>query len=143
MKINRSTNVPKGCKESIIAFYEKPLSQGGLSARIIGRIEKYEKRRAFIGIISNAVISISSIAVVGVAGFSIVSTLQSTGFFEYTNISFVSDSIASGAFVDLCALVIESMPGVAIAIFVASLAFSISSVFGLVRFTKARARLVA
>jgi hypothetical protein len=143
MNNNRNTSVVKECKESIIALYEKPLSRDGLSSRITNRIEKYERKRALVGIVSNAFISISSIAVAFTVGASIVSTLQSSGFFEYTNTTFVSDIVSSGAFTDSFALVIENMPGVAIALFVVSLALSVWSIVGLVRFTQACVRLSA
>lgn len=137
MSKTRTTDMQKRFRDTAASLYETQ-PRPGLSSRVSLRIEKYERRRVLVGIVSSASASIVSFVVAFVAVSSVVSTLKLAGFFEYMDISIMKDVLSSGALADIFSIVIESVPGYMFAGFVASTALFIGSVIGTVGFTRAR-----
>jgi len=137
MNKTRTTNMQKRFRDTLISSYETQ-PRPGLSNRVSLRIEKYERRRVFVGLVSSASASIVSFFIAFIAVSSVVSTLKLAGFFEYMDISIMRDALSSGALADVLSIVIESVPGYMVAGFVASAALFVGSMIGTVGFTRAR-----
>jgi hypothetical protein len=133
----RTTNMQKRFRDTVTDLYDAQ-PQPGLSDRVSLRIEKYERKRALVGIISSVGASVTSFVIAITAVSSVISTLRFAGFFEYMDASVMSDALSSGALMDVLSIVVESVPGYMFAGFILSTALLVGSVIGAIGFTRAR-----
>jgi hypothetical protein len=113
--------------ENLFVSYKVPQAPVGLTAKILLRITKRERRILMAKIAASASVFVCSMSAVVVASRDLVAGLSHSGFFQFASLAFSDFSSIASNFPDFVYSMVESFPIFTAAVLLGGIMFSLWS----------------